>query len=303
MYEPQQHHDSAHLIRLFVPTLLLLILGCSSEAIPSTGSSSAPKGDLVVFAAASLADAFPEIADAFQRAHPGTSVQFNFAGSQRLRAQLEYGAKAGVFASADQFQMDLAVRSGVISGSPERFASNRLVVITPLVDGPNGAGNGERVQELGDLAREGVKLALALPDVPVGVYTRTVLEKLAGRDDGFGADYPERVLANAVTLEPNVRGVVQKVILGEVDAGIVYWTDASTVYVASRVTVIPIPNVSNITAGYPIATLKDSPNPALGEAFVRFILTGPSQVILRDRGFGAPAVLENSPQQSGASGR
>jgi len=303
MSGPQHYHDSAVMIRLAVATMLLLIAGCSSGPALPTGPSGVPTGELVVFAAASLADIFPEIADAFQRAHPGTSVHFSFAGSQRLRAQLEYGAKADVFASADPRQMDLAMGSQLISGSPVQFASNRLVVITPLADGPDTPANGARVRELGDLAREGVKLALALPEVPVGVYTRAVLQNLADRADEFGPDYPERVLANAVTLELNVRGVVQKVILGEVDAGVVYWTDTRTAYASSRVAVLPIPKGANIVAGYPIATLRDSANPALGEAFLRFILMEQSQTILRGHGFGAPAALESFQQRPGAIGR
>ncbi len=186
---------------------LLLVVGCSAGPTQAT-SLDPDSGELIIFAAASLANAFPEIAEAFQEALPGVSVNFNFAGSQRLRTQLEFGARADVFASADENQMDLAQSSGLLSGRAVPFASNRLVVIVPKGSKGGAATRDGAVRELRDLGREGVKLALALPEVPAGGYARAVIENLAVGSNSFGTSYAERVLANVVSLEANVRGVV-----------------------------------------------------------------------------------------------
>lgn len=271
---------------------LLLVVGCSAGPTQATSLDSEfgdpDSGELIVFAAASLANAFPDIAEAFQQALPSVSVNFNFAGSQRLRTQLEFGAGADVFASADEKQMDLAQGSGLLSGRAVPFASNRLVVIVPKGSTGGASTRSGAVRELKDLGREGVKLALAVPEVPAGGYARAVITKLAVDSDSFGRSYEERVLANVVSLEHNVRGVVQKVMLDEVDAGMVYWTDARTDYVADRVRVIPIPEDATVAATYPVAVLADSSRPALAAAFVQFLLSEQGQAILKRHGFGPP---------------
>ncbi|HZA22920.1 MAG TPA: molybdate ABC transporter substrate-binding protein, partial [Dehalococcoidia bacterium] len=166
-----------------------------------------------MFAAASLTEAFREIAAAFERDNPGVSVTFNFAGSQRLRTQLEQGAQADVFASADWEQMNAVVASGLVSGGPVSFASNQLVVLmssAALQDPSNplwgeGGRQGSSAREepgLEDLAQPGVRLVLALPSVPVGSYSRAVIENI-GADPRFGSDYTHRVLANVVSEETN----------------------------------------------------------------------------------------------------
>jgi molybdate transport system substrate-binding protein len=264
-------------------------LACANQT--DTASGAVPQ-ELTVFAAVSLSNAFPEIADAFVEEHPGASIAFNFSGSQRLRTQLEFGAGADVFASADRRQMDLAVDAGLIAGDPLPFAGNELVVITPLA---GVAENGESVQELGALARNGVKLALAMPEVPVGGYSRDLLRNLESDVPGLGAGYASRVLDNVVTLEPNVRGVLQKVALGEVDAGIVYRTDAATEYALGKVAVISLPDRSNIVAEYPIATLRGAANPQLADEFVRFVVSEKTQTILSRYGFESPAAPQPSP--------
>ena len=273
---------------------LLLTMACANQ---SSAASSAGTGELTVFAAASLANSFPEIADAFEAEHPGASITFNFAGSQRLRTQLEFGAQADVFASADQRQMDLAVAADLISGVPVSFAENILVVITPLA---GGTTNDERVNELDSLARDGVKLALAAPEVPAGAYSRELLRNLEANVVDLGPGYGSRVLENVVTHEPNVRGVLQKVALGEVDAGIVYRTDAATDYAAGKVDVVSIPVASNVVAEYPIAVLRDAAYPQLAEEFVRFVLGERSQTILNSYGFKSPVII---PLEAGPDGR
>lgn len=264
---------------------LLLTVACANH---SSAAYEAGSGQLTVFAAASLANSFPEIADAFESEHPGASITFNFAGSQRLRTQLEFGAKADVFASADQRQMDLAVAAGLISGDSLPFAGNALIVIAPLTSRETDE---ERVQELDDLARDGATLALAAPEVPAGTYSRELLRNLEANVEDLGPGYASRVLENVVTHDPNVRSVLQKVALGEVDAGIVYRTDAETDYAAGKVELVSIPDGSNIVAEYPIAVLREAADSELAKEFVRFVLGERSQTILGSYGFESPVVV------------
>ena len=242
----------------------------------------------MVFAAASLSNLFPQVATAFQQQHPGVSVKFNFAGSQRLRTQLEHGARADVFASADQDQMELAMESGLLSGEPVPFASNRMVVIVPQGDRLEDPATRTTVRSLEDLANPGVKLVVALPAVPAGKYALEAIQRLGNADNGFPSDYSQRVRANVVSQEPNVRGVVQKVVLNEVDAGVVYQTDARVEHVASKVTAIQIPDWANPSASYPIGVLRDAAEPDLAGAFVEFLRSPEGQLILSGHGFGAP---------------
>ena len=290
--------------------LLSALVGCSS------GGSDSNQKLLLVFAAASLAEAFGEMADAFERDHPGVTVSINFAGSQRLRSQLEHGASADVFASADHIQMDRLMESGLVLGQPVPFTTNRLVAIiptsmaspnvvedtvvpatsqdatgapgeTPSLAGPHDIDYAPGpVLTLEDMARDGVKLIVALPEVPAGTYARAVIANI-GADLGSGPEYAERVLSNVVSLEPNVRSVAQKVALGEADAGIVYWSDAQLERLAGRVELLPIPERSNVVAVYPAARLRGSAEPELAGAFIHFLLSPPGQKILLEHGFGS----------------
>ena len=276
-----------------LPVVMALLLTAACAYQPDAASGNGSR-ELTVFAAASLFNAFPEIADAFVAEHPGASVTFNFAGSQRLRTQLDFGARADVFGSADRRQMDLAVEAGLIAGNPAPFAGNSLVVIVPLPGTLAGLNSAVNIQRLEDLASDGVKLALALPDVPAGRYALTLFRNLETQYPTLGPGYASRVMDNVVTLEPNVRGVLQKVALGEVDAGIVYRTDAATEYAAGKVQVVSIPQGSNIVAEYPIAVLRDAANPVLAKEFARFLLGERAQAILKSYGFNRPAPVESS---------
>lgn len=275
-----------------LPVVMALLLTAACAYQPDAASGDGSR-ELTVFAAASLASAFPEIADAFVAEHPGASITFNFAGSQRLRTQLDFGAGADVFASADQRQMELAVEAGLIAGDPTSFAGNSLVVIVPLPGTTAGLNSAVKIQRLEDLAGNGVKLALALPEVPAGRYALALLRNLEAQYPALEPGYASRVLDNVVTLEPNVRGVFQKVALGEVDAGIVYRTDAATEYAAGKVQVVSIPQGSNIVAEYPIAVLRDANNPGLAKEFARFLLGERAQAILKSYGFQRPAPIES----------
>ncbi len=239
-------------------------------------SPTAPADEMTVFAAVSLTEVFQEIAREFQRAHPGVRVAFQFASSSALRTQLAQGAKADVFASADEANMRGAQQDGTIVGEPRVFARNELVLVVPA-DNPAGIG------QLRDLARPGVRLVLAAKDVPIGSYARQILEK-ASRDPGYGGDFLDRVLRNVVSEEANVRTALAKVVLGEADATFVYRTDV-TASVRGKVRVIEIPAEYNVTVEYYIAVVKGAPNSAAAQAFVDFVLSPSGQQILARWGF------------------
>lgn len=249
---------------------LALLFAASAQAVAQQR--------LTIFAAASLTDAFTAVGQRFERERPGVAVQFNFAGSQALATQMEQGASADVFASADQRWMQYAEQRHLLGGPARVFARNRLVVITPKA-------NPGYIDKLQDLARPGLKLVLAAAQVPVGKYGREALRRLASTP-GFGADFGSRVLANLVSEEENVKGVVAKVQLGEADAGIVYATDVTTA-IRSELRVIEIPEASNPIAEYPVApTAKGQQD--LAAAFIALLLSPPGQELLAARGFLAP---------------
>jgi molybdate transport system substrate-binding protein len=228
-----------------------------------------PSRTLTVFAAASLGDAFGELGTLVERSRPGLSVRFNFAGSQQLAAQLELGAPADVFASADERWMRFAMDGGLIAGVPKVFARNRLVVVVP-------ASNPGRIERLQDLARPGVKLVLA------GRYAREVLVRL-GDAPGFPAGFARAALANVVSDEENVKAVVARVQLGEADAGLAYRSDV-TPAVARRVRVLEIPAEQNVVAEYPIAVLASAGDPVDARAFVAAALGPEGQRVLERHG-------------------
>ena len=256
---------------LFIP-LMFLIVSCGGEGGVS----------LRVFAASSLTEAFNDVARAFEAENPGVEVELDFGGSQRLRSQLEFGAKADVLASADSIQMDLLVMAGLLTGTPVDFASTALVVVA-MSDGP--------VKTISDLGKPGVRVVLGQESVPVGAYSRQALENLS-RDVGLGlgSGFKNDVLANLASGEPNVGFVFQKVALGEVDAGIVYETDIANVSdtQAKDVIFISIPMAANVSARYPIAVLGDASEPELAQAFLGFVLSEAGQRILDGYGFRSP---------------
>ncbi len=256
--------------------LAVMAGGCAAAA----SQDAAPKNMLTVFAAASLGEPFRAVADAFEADQPGVKVTFNFAGSQALRTQLEHGARADVFASADWEQMAAIRKENLLGNTPEYFATNRLAVVAPV--GSNA------VPSLDDLARPGVSIAIASEEVPAGAYARATLDLMAESAD-FPDDFAESVMANVVTHETNVRAVAQKVALGEVDAGMVYETDAKTGQLDGSFRVIEIPLQFNPAAEYPIAALGEAINPQVALDFIAFVQGDDGQAILRDYGFAPPA--------------
>ena len=249
-------------------------------AVPTAATSTA--SELTIFAAASLTDAFEEIATAFEAANPGTEITYNFAGSQQLAAQLNEGAPADVFASANGRQMEVAIKgTRVVSGTQKAFVRNRLVVITPK-DNPAG------ITTLQDLTKPGLKLILADAAVPVGQYSLDFLAKASALAE-YTENYSPTVLANVVSFEDNVRSVLTKLALGEGDAGIVYTTDAALD--AENIQQIMIPDALNTIASYPIAPIADSANPAMAQAFIDYIIAPEGQQILVKYGF-IPTTIE-----------
>jgi molybdate transport system substrate-binding protein len=255
----------------------------AATAVPATTSAPAettattPATGLTVFAAASLTDAFKEIAIAFGKANGNATVTFNFAGSDQLAQQIVQGAPADVFASANTKQMDVAIQAGdIISGTARTFVRNRLVVVYPK-DNPG------KLQTLKDLAKPGLKLVLANKNVPVGAYALDFLDK-ASKLPEYSATYRESVLKNVVSYEENVRAVLSKVALGEADAGIVYTTDAATVKDA-RIGTLDIPDPLNTIATYPIAATKNTKHADLAKKFVDYVLAPDGQKILARYGF------------------
>jgi molybdate transport system substrate-binding protein len=262
------------------PLRLLLAVVTIGAAPAAAQTGGAAPSVLTVFAAASLTDAFEELGALFQRGHPGITVRFNFAGSQQLAAQLEHGAAADVFASADQRWMDQVRRLGLAAGQPVVFAHNRLVVVLP-------AENPARIERLEDLAQPGLKLVLAADAVPAGRYSREVLRNLSRRP-GFGPDFERRVLANVVSEEENVKGVVAKVQLGEADAGMVYRTDVTPGLVA-KLRALDIPAAANVVASYPIVVLAASGAPGSARAFVELVRGAEGRASLARHGLAPPA--------------
>jgi molybdate transport system substrate-binding protein len=231
---------------------------------------------VTVLAAYSLSKVFPQIAARFSAAGSTRAVRFSFAGTDSLVTQIEQGAPADVFAGASTKYGDQLATEGLVR-TPQPFATNALVAIVP-------ASNPARISALEDLAKPGVKLVIGAQTVPVGSYTRTVLKNL---DASLGPAFSEKVLANVVSDEDNVEGVLSKVRLGEADAGFVYVTDAKAA--GADVRTITLPQAAQAVAVYPIAVISKSSNAALAGVFVRFVLSPDGQILLREAGFGPPA--------------
>lgn len=230
---------------------------------------------LEVYAAASLSDAFNDIGRMLEKRQPGLKVRFNFAGSQLLATQIEQGAVTDVFASADERWMGYVRERGLVPDGATVFAHNQLVVIVPRT-------NPGRIRRLQDLSRDGLKLVLGADAVPVGHYSRTLLQNLA-RETGFGGDFYTRVLHNVVSEEENVKSVVGKVQLGEADGGIVYRSDI-TPGVARFVHMLAVPDSANVLASYPMAIVRGSGEPQAARAFIDLVLSPEGQQVLARNG-------------------
>ncbi len=274
-----------HLILLasLAISLAVITAACGKEE-PASGSPSARQssssealsGEITVFAASSLTESFNEAGTAFSKANPNTKVTFNFAASSALATQINEGAPADVFASADATNMDAVVSQGHASG-PVIFARNAPVLVVPA--------NDHAIETFAGLARPGVRLVLAGKAVPIGKYARQILAN-ASTESGLGTDFSAKVLANLKSEEANVRAVLAKVQLGEADAGFVYQTDVGAA--GGDVRVIAIPPPYNLVAEYPVVIISDSKKQDVAAAFISFLRSGEGQAILVKFGF-APA--------------
>ena len=249
----------------------LVASACGSSSKPSSSSTTTTKpvlsGSLNVFAAASLTGAFDDEKQALASSRAGLSLTYDFAGSQALVTQIQQGAPADVFASADEKNMQKLVDAGLVE-APKRFARNKLeIAVAP--------GNPKHVAGLADLERPGVTLVLADASVPAGKYARQAFQKA-----GLPAPRP-------VSNELDVKSALSKLTLGEADAVVVYVTDVKSA--GTKVTGVEIPSAQNVVAIYPIAALKASKNLAAAEAFVDEIVSGTGQRALQARGFLPPS--------------
>ena len=265
---------------LSVAVLGAALTACSSSASSSTssaasasaaGSASAASGTIsgtvVVFAATSLTEAFNKIGAQFEAAHPGVTVKFNYNGSSSLATAITQGAPADVFASAAPSNMKTVTSASLASGTPQDFARNTGEIIVEK-------GNPEHIKSISDLANPSTKVVVCAPAVPCGQVATAIFKN---------AD----VTVKPVSEEQNVGGVVTKVTLGEADAGIVYVTDVKAN--ESKATGVPIPADENDITAYPIAQLKDAPNPSAAAAFISYVLSPAGQQVLASFGFMPPS--------------
>lgn len=253
--------------------LPLLLAGCggssgdgsSSASSPAAISSAAVTGDITVFAAASLTESFTTLGQQFEKAHPGTRVTFSFGASSALATSIVQGAPADVFASASTKNMQQVVTGGK-AGSPKDFARNVMEIAVP-------PRNPAKVRSVNDLAGPSVKVALCQSQVPCGATAEKVFANA-------------RVTVTPVTEEADVKSVLTKVTLGEVDAGVVYVTDVRAA--GDTVKGVEIPGDVNASTEYPIATIEGTRNAATAKAFMAFVLSPGGQAVLTGAGFEKP---------------
>ncbi|GAA5151565.1 molybdate ABC transporter substrate-binding protein [Amycolatopsis dongchuanensis] len=243
----------------------LLVTGCGGSGSNSNNSGAGPR-TLTVFAAASLTESFNALKTEFEASHPGVTVKYSFGGSSSLVQQLTNGAKADVFASADQTNMDKAVQGGVIDGAPTVFATNKLTIAV-------APGNPKGLKAFADLAGAGLKVVVCAPQVPCGSAAQKV-EKATG------------VTLKPVSEEQDVKQVLTKVESGDADAGLVYVTDAATAQ--GKVAQVDFPEAAQAVNNYPIAVVKGAPQSDLAKEFEQFVLGAQGRQQLAKVGFGTP---------------
>ena len=245
-------------------TFGLSLAACGAVASqPAASPTPQVSGNLTVLAAASLTQAFTKIGDQLHAKYPGLDVKFSFAGSPTLVTQIQQGAPADVFASADQANMAKVTGAGLTAGTPAVFAHNKLEIAVQ-------AGNPKHITSLSDLASPAIKVDVCAPGVPCGTYSTTTFGK-AG------------IKVTPVSQEQDVKSVLTKVGLGEADAGIVYVTDVKSAGI--QVDGVIIPDNLNTTAEYPIVELKSTQNETAAKTFVDYVVGAQGQKVLADFGF------------------
>ena len=265
---PRRRHPALFTVVCAAIAALVLAACSSSTSTPSASSSGSGKvsGTVVVFAATSLTEAFDKIGAQFEKAHPGVTVKFNYNGSSSLATSITQGAPADVFASAAPANMKTVTDAGDAAGTPQVFTRNTGEIMVEK-------GNPKKITSVKDLANPAIKVAVCAPEVPCGAVA-TAIFKNAG------------VTVKPVSEETNVGGVVTKVTLGEVDAGIVYVTDVKES--EGKAIGVPIPASQNDITEYPIAQVKGAPNATGAKAFISYVLGPDGQKVLASFGFLPP---------------
>jgi molybdate transport system substrate-binding protein len=255
----------AVLLSLFVTLVLAPACGESADSTESTATTNLT-GTITVSAAASLTDAFTRIGDDFEAANPGVDVTFNFDSSSTLAKQIQEGAPADGFASADEANMTKLTDANVIAGTPEIFARNKLTIVVK-------PGNPKNIQTLADLATAGT-ISLCGSEVPCGRYADQILQ-------AAGVTIP----AESITRGQNVKATLSAVAEGDADAGIVYVTDVT----GDDVEAVAIPDAQNAIATYPIGVVAASSNQETVQAFITYVLGPAGQATLEAAGFLPPS--------------
>lgn len=257
----------------FVRTAAVIVAGLFGVVHSVAAAKESPTTTLHVFAASSLTESFTEIAKLFEKDHPHTKVELNFAGTPTLRTQIEQGAPADVFASADRVHSEALQKQELLLDTTV-FARNKLVIAAPA--------KSDKVSNLADLTRPKTKIVVADQTVPAGRYAMEVIRNI-DRAKIAGENFLAQVEQNLVSREANVRAVLSKVVLGEADASFVYLTDAATA--GKKIRIITIPDSLNAIAEYPIGVLAHSPTPPLAKDFVAMVVSDKGKVILKEHGF------------------
>jgi len=245
---------------------VLLLAGCNSKTPDAASLPGKVTGNVTVFAAASLTEAFKQIGLDFEQANPGSKVTFNFAGSSALATQINQGAPADIFASAAPANMKTVTDAGNTDGTPVTFAKNQLVIAVPK-------GNPKKITGLADLTKPGLKVAQCAEQVPCGAAAKKALAAA-------------KVSLTPVTLEQDVKQALSKVKLGEVDAALVYRTDAKAA--AADVDGIEFPESAGAVNEYPIVVLKKAPNKTAAQAFLAYVTSDKALLVLTTAGFQKP---------------
>ena len=251
--------------RLSIALLVIgSLCGCGISSTPAPGRGR--EKSLTIFAAASLKKAFSEIGEQFKTDNPGIDVEFSFAGSADLVTQLTQGAPADVFASADIKNMDKVNQAGLLAGAAVNFASNTLTIVV-------APGNPKKVTSFQDLSQSGLAVVVCAPQVPCGSATQKVQQAIG-------------VTLNPVSEESQVTDVLNKVLTGQADAGVVYVTDARAA--GDSVSTVAFPESAAAVNTYPIAVLKGAHDPELARKFIDLVTGEAGQKILRAAGFAKP---------------
>jgi len=244
----------------------LAVVAVLITTVQPASAQQKPSGEITVFAAASLTESFDAMAKQFQKKYPDVDVRFSYDASSNLATQINQGAPADVFASADADNLQKTIDAGTVTPPPVVFAKNRLEIAVEK-------GNPKKIKSLADLGKSGLVVVLCADQVPCGKYAAESLTK-AG------------VSVSPASKEENAKATLSKVSIGEADASIVYVTDVRAA--KGTTSGVKIPDKGNVIATYPIGVVKDSQNIAAAKAWVKFVRSEEGQAILRKFGFLPP---------------